>query len=126
MSVGEVMFKDILRDESSKVLGDVLRTLYLFSGTLWLPELYNEYVGFVRTLNEEPESYEEIKSAVEELGRMGLVRVTEGVRGTAKPEGEKTLLISLKDDRDLRSALSMDSRVNAYISEWRKYFSSRK
>jgi len=109
-----------------KVAGDVLRTLYLFSGTLWLPELYSEYTGFVRTLNEEPASRKLIEDAVAILEREGYIETKPGIRGTSRPEGEKTLLISLKFSVEIKNALSIDERVNAYLSEWRKYFSSSK
>jgi hypothetical protein len=105
-----------------KIMGDVLRTLYLFSGTLWLPELYNEYVGFARTLGEEPVEFEDVREAVASLRELNLVVATEGIRGTSKPEGERTLLISLSKSPELRSMLGGDSRVLAYIEEWRKYF----
>jgi len=105
-----------------KVAGDVLRTLYLFSGALWLPELYAEYTGFIRTLGEEPVSQSMIEEAISVLREAGLVKVAEGIRGTSRPEGEKTYLISLRLDPASRNLLSVDSRVTAYLSEWRKYF----
>jgi len=106
-----------------KIAGDVLRTLYLFSGALWLPELYAEYAGFVRTLGEEPVPQSMIDEAVKALKNAGLIEVAEGIRGTSRPEGERTYLISLRLDPVSRNFLSTDSRVSAYLGEWRKYFS---
>ncbi len=126
-NISRVILMDIERllnasEGKEKIMGDVLRTLYLFSGTLWLPELYNEYVGFVRTLGEEPVDFEDVKEAVEVLREVNLVTATEGIRGTSKPEGERTLLISLSKDLELRSRLGRDRRVLAYLGEWKKYF----
>ncbi len=105
-----------------KIAGDILRTLFLFSGALWFPELYAEYIGFVRTLGEEPVSQSMIEEAVNALKEVGLVEVAEGIRGTSKPEGEKTYLISLRLNAGSRNLLSVDSRISTYLSEWRKYF----
>ena len=110
------MLSKVLEAEEGieKVMGDVLRTLFLFSGALWMPELIGEYEGFVRTLGEEPVGREVLKEAV-------LVDVKPGIRATHFSGGEKTVLISLKRSPEVLAALSTDSRVMRYRSEWAKY-----
>lgn len=117
------MIDEILEAEEGekKVMGDVLRTLYLFAGTLWFPELYSEYVGFVRTLGEEPVDTKVLERAVKQLSESGLVDVRPGIRATASPEGEETYLVSLQKSALLRQKLSADNRVRKYMNEWKKY-----
>ncbi len=117
------MLSKVLEAEEGieKVMGDVLRTLFLFSGALWMPELIGEYEGFVRTLGEEPVGREVLKEAVGKLKDAGLVDVKPGIRATHFSGGEKTVLISLKRSPEVLAALSTDSRVMRYRSEWVKY-----
>jgi len=104
-----------------KVMGDILRTLFLFSGALWMPELIGEYEGFVRTLGEEPVAKEVLEEALGKLKDAGLVDVKPGIRATHLSGGEKTVLISLKRSPEVLATLSTDSRVMRYRSEWAKY-----
>ena len=117
------MLSKVLEAEEGleKVMGDVLRTLFLFSGALWMPELIGEYEGFVRTLGEEPVGKDVLEEAVGKLKDAGLVDVKPGIRATHISGGEKTVLISLKRSPEVLAALSTDSRVMRYRSEWSKY-----
>ena len=118
-----MMFEEVIKSKEGPDLleADILRTLYLFSGTLWLPELYDEYVGFVRTLGEVPAEKKAVEKAIERLASKGLVQVRKGVRATASPKGEETFLISFANPLKAREILSADERVMKYLSEWKKY-----
>ncbi len=109
------------REGIEKVMGDVLRTLFLFSGALWMPELIGEYEGFIRTIGEEPVDRKVIEEAVSRLKDAGLIDVRPGIRATSVRGGEKTFLISLRRDPEVLAALSTDSRVIKYRSEWMRY-----
>ncbi|GEM_PF-764930 len=117
------MLSKVLEAEEGieKVMGDILRTLFLFSGALWMPELIGEYEGFVRTLGEEPVAKEVLEEALGKLKDAGLVDVKPGIRATHLSGGEKTVLISLKRSPEVLATLSTDSRVMRYRSEWAKY-----
>lgn len=117
------MLSKVLEAEEGieKVMGDILRTLFLFSGALWMPELIGEYEGFVRTLGEEPVAKEVLEEALGKLKDAGLVDVKPGIRATHLSGGEKTVLISLKRSPEVLATLSTDSRVMMYRSEWAKY-----
>ncbi|MCD6084153.1 MAG: hypothetical protein J7J20_01280 [Desulfurococcales archaeon] len=119
----EFDLKEVLTARSGlkEVMGDVLRVLYLFSGTLWLPELITELSGFKRTLGEEggiPKK-NKVEDAVNLLNMAGLVSVRPGIRATASSRGEKTLLISLTRRDDVLSHLSSDEKVRKYHQAWR-------
>ncbi len=116
---------EVLRADSGlgKVMGDVLRTLYLCAGALWLPELLAELEGFKSTLGESPYTKEEVEKAVKELKAMGLVEVRPGIRATMEPQGEKTVLISLKRSAEVISSLSSDSRISHYRKIWEEVMS---
>ena len=118
----EFDLKEVLTARSGlkEVMGDVLRVLYLFSGTLWLPELITELSGFKRTLGEgEIPKKNKVEDAVNLLNMAGLVTVRPGIRATASSKGEKTLLISLARRDDVLSHLSSDEKVCKYRQAWR-------
>ncbi len=104
-----------------KVMGDVIRVLYLCLGTLWLPELLDEYKVFVRSLDETPADDEVVMEAINELSKLGVVSVREGVRATSAPEGEKTFLISLKEGLIKADILRNDARIRKYRDLWSTY-----
>ena len=117
------MMYEVLKSTEGEELikGDVLRTLYLFSGILWFPELYDEYVGFVRTLGDEPAERKAVEKAVKELVKEGILKIKEGIRATASAKGEETFLVSFTKPLEARQMLSTDNRVVKYLTEWKKY-----
>lgn len=122
-----VDIRDILsaRGGMKEVLGDVLRVLYLFSGTLWLPELISELSGFKETLKEESLiPTKKIEDAVNILNVAGLVSIRPGIRATVSGKGEKTILISLVRNDEVLKALSQDEKVLKYMQAWKEALSS--
>ena len=126
----EVNLKEILtaRGGLKEIMGDVLRVLYLFSGTLWLPELITELTGFKRTLGEEADipKRKKVEDAVNLLNMTGLVSVRPGIRATASSKGEKTFLISLVRKDEVLAHLSSDEKVRKYHQAWRDALQSMK
>ena len=114
------------REGMKEIMGDVLRVLYLFSGTLWLPELIVELSGFKETLGEGGSipKRSKIEDAVNLLNMAGLVNVKPGIRATASSKGEKTLLISLVRKDEVLAELSMDEKVRKYMQAWKEALSN--
>jgi len=110
------------REGMKKIMGDVLRVLYLFSGTLWLPELIVELSGFKKTLGEGEDvpKRRKIEDAVNLLNMAGLVSIKPGIRATASSKGEKTILISLVRKDEVLTELSMDEKVRKYLQAWKE------
>ncbi|MCD6340592.1 MAG: hypothetical protein J7L51_01390, partial [Desulfurococcales archaeon] len=96
------------REGMKKIMGDVLRVLYLFSGTLWLPELIVELSGFKETLGEGEDvpKRRKVEDAVNLLNMAGLVSIKPGIRATASSKGEKTILVSLVRKDEVLTELS--------------------
>ncbi len=115
---------DILSSDKGlgKVMGDILRVLYLCLGSLWLPELMMELRGFRETLGEEAPNIEEVSKALDELHKMGFIERRRGIRATFDREGEETFLISIKRSPEILSALLRDRRVVRYREIWRQVF----
>lgn len=113
---------DILdaKEGNKEIMGDILRTLYLFSGTLWLPELIAEMDGFKRTLQEATVNEEAVKKALQLLSGMGFVALKPGIRATFSRHGEETVLIALVRDPQILDALSRDRKVVEYRRIWRE------
>ena len=105
-----------------KVMGDVLRVLYLCMGSLWFPELIMELRGFRETLGEEAPSSDEVKRAVNELAKLGLIEMRRGIRATFYREGEETYLISVRRTPEILSELLRDERVRRYRDIWKQVF----
>jgi len=105
-----------------KVMGDVLRALYLFSGALWLPELVLELEGLNATLGDTAPSSDEVEDAVKRLARKGYVTLRPGIRATMSAEGQRTVLVSIVRDSDLLKEVSMDPRVIRYRRIWEEVF----
>ena len=105
---------------NEEIMGDILRTLYLFSGTLWLPELIAEMDGFKRTLQEAGVNEEAVKTALKTLSDMGFVTLKPGIRATFSRHGEETVLVSLVRDPQVLEALSRDRKVVEYRRIWRE------
>ncbi len=115
------------RGGMKEIMGDVLRVLYLFSGTLWLPELIVELSGFKETLGEGGDipKRKKIEDAVNILNMAGLVSIKPGIRATASSKGEKTILISLTRKDEVLAELSMDEKVRKYLQAWREALGNR-
>jgi len=97
-----------------KVMGDVLRILALFTGSLWLWEIYLELKGFRTTLSEEPPTLGDIVRAVDRLSKEGFVTAEKRIRASLRGEGFEDLLVSLNLGLEERTRLLMDSRVRRY------------
>ena len=112
---------NILKADSGieKVMGDIVRVLFICLGTLWLPELKMELSSFRRSLNEPEPKSEDVERAISMLKDMGLVSIRRGVRATLTGEGEETYLITLNLTSELISALNSDERIVKYRRIWR-------
>ncbi len=95
-------------------MGDVLRVLYLFSRSLWLPEIASELEGFVRTLGERAYSLREVEEAVRKLEELGLVKTKRGIRASIAEREEETILVTLSSEESLISMLASDEKVRRY------------
>jgi len=115
--------EELLKSDSgmNKVMGDVIRVLYLCMGALWLPELLDEYKVFTKALDDVPANDEVVMEAIDELSRLGIVNVREGIRATFTPEGEKTFLISLREESIKVDVLRNDERIRKYRDLWSSY-----
>ena len=107
----------------SKVMGDVLRILILFAGSLWLWEIYLELKGFRATLSEESPTLGDVVRAVNRLSKEGFVTTEKRIRASLRGEGFEDLLVSLNLNFEERTKLLMDDRVRRYQLARQRAFS---
>ena len=107
----------------NKVMGDVLRILILFAGSLWLWEIYLELKGFRTTLSEESPTLGDVVRAVNRLSKEGFVTTEKRIRASLRGEGFEDLLVSLNLNFEERTKLLMDDRVRRYQLARQRAFS---
>ncbi len=119
-----IRLSEILEAKSGieRVMGDVLRVLTLYMGTLWLWEIYQELKGFRRTLKEPEPSFGEVSLAVSKLAEEGFVLTERRVRASLRGEGVEDVLVMLNLSKDELSLLHLDERLRLYQSIRREVF----
>lgn len=102
------------KNESEKLMGDVVRLLGLMLGTLWYSELSEELSSF-RASMQRPENFSDtmLKDATTSLKKMGIISLREGMRATSK-DSLPDVLVALNDIPDFLKALESDSDVRQY------------
>ena len=102
------------RDESERLMGDVVRLLGLMLGTLWYSELSEELLSF-RASVQRPKSFSDtmLKVVIANLKKMWIISLREGMRATSK-DSVADVLVTLNDLPDLLKALEADSDVRQY------------
>ena len=105
-----------------KLMGDILRVLTIFTGALWLWEIYQELKGFRFTLGEEPPTLGDVTRAINKLSNEGFILTEKRIRASLGGEGIEDVLITLNLSPRERIKLLMDKRVREYQSVRQRVF----
>jgi len=98
---------------------DVLRVLVVDRGVSWRSELIQD-LALLNAFRREPEAVDEreLDEALRELGKNGMVKIEERIKGTMGARGGiKDKLISLSDYVATQAILSKDRTLTSYMHQ---------
>jgi len=109
--LGMELVERVLREGELK--GDVLRVLSIFGGSLWLSEIEDEIKAMNYSMGVEVSG--NVKEAVEELQKEGLVDLDYRTRGSLSGRDIKEYLVRLKQVEVVMAALANDRKYRDYL-----------
>jgi len=104
-------------DPLSALKGDVLRMLSISLGALWMKELKMEIDVFRSTMGKKGEvKKEDLRRAIEELKKEGLITYSRRIRATFGPAGgEEDILVVIANPLLTNFVLAKDREIREYV-----------